>query len=130
MITLSSGTINLLNQAADDLWSTFATNITIVKKASVAAIDTSITTLPGYGFLSRESNYIYTPEQKSFPCLKIADKPTDAIDFITDKVQAEGDILIKVQQAARDYILDGRPNEHAIYKNKTYSRRRKKRSSS
>jgi hypothetical protein len=121
MSLIPSGQNASLEAVADALWDTFQKSLTIVKKALISATNESGGFIPGFGSEVNRGNFTYTPESGTFMALRVLPKPDGTTDFVTTKSLSQEEVLIKVQQEARDYIMDGREIEHAIFAGKTYN---------
>jgi hypothetical protein len=111
----------VMQTAMDKLWEDMQKPVTIVKKALLVATNEGTTFVPGYGEASNETNYVSTPQSGVFMCLRVAMRPDGMVLPAMDKTQSTEELLIKVKQDARDYIMDGREIEHAIYAGKIYN---------
>jgi len=120
MNLVPSGQRDLFLQAKANLWDTMAKNLTIVKEPQTIPVNLSGTYIPGYGITSNPSNISVTPESKTFPCLLMPKNPESKMEYLTQKQVPHTTLLVQVMQEARDYILDGRKNFHAVYEGKTY----------
>lgn len=121
MSLIPTGQIANLEAAADALWDSFQKPLTVVKKALISATNVSGGFVPGFGAEVNESNFSYTPQSGTFMALRILPKPDGTVDIITEKSSSQEEVLIKVQQEARDYIMDGREIEHVIFNNNFYN---------
>lgn len=117
---IPTGQIAVFEAAAESLWEDMQKSVTIVKKATIAAMNTGASFIPGYGPSSNDANYTYTPVSGTFNCLRVTLRPDGIIDSISDKAVSTESLYIKVKQAAHDFISDGE-NEHAVYQGKKYN---------
>ena len=92
-----------------DLFDTFARDM-IVHKEPIKIIQSSdVNLLPGYGESSSPSNIKYDPVNQTFKAM-ISYKKNQATEANTDigMITPGGEVKIKVQQDARDYIMNGK----------------------
>lgn len=106
-----------------DLWDTVEETITVVKEPIKSPVDISLSGgfIPGFGASATPSNYTLIPESAQFYCLETTQKPETINGESSNKQIPSNIVYIKVQADAYSYINDGRPNQHIIFKNKTYS---------
>jgi hypothetical protein len=88
---------------------TFQTIITIHKEPTQTVTSNATNIFPGYKSTSTETNISYTPVSQSFSGLitKMSNKDPHELYEINKRIW-KGDARIKVQQDARDYILNGK----------------------
>ena len=92
-----------------DLFDTFARDI-IVHKEPIKIIQSSnVDLLPGYGESSTPENIKYTPVNQTFKAM-ISYKKNQSTEANADigMITPGGEVRIKVQQATRNYIMDGK----------------------
>lgn len=121
MNLVSTADAALIAQAMTDLWDTVQVPITIVKEPALSVVDLTGVFVPGYGTTSNDTNFTATPESGTFYCLMVEKKPEDLLSAITTKTEPQQIAYVKVQQSARDYIMDGRQNLHAIVGDRKYN---------
>lgn len=88
---------------------TFQTVITVHKQPTETVTSNAVNVYPGYKEKSTETNISYTPVSQSFSGLitKMSNKTPQELWEINKRIW-QGDARIKVQQDARDYILNGK----------------------
>jgi hypothetical protein len=103
---------NNLTPLLEDLFDTFARDIVINKEPKKVIINSSTSSLIGYGDESNQENFTYVPEQKTF---KAKVKYQNAQDLEPSTTLqgfpvpfTEGLVKIKVRKDAKDYISDGK----------------------
>jgi len=119
---IPSGQSGTFTTAMDNLWATFQQSIVVVKAPIISSVDISTRSfVPGYGIETSPSNVTYTHESGTFNALSVVKKPDGSFSPDADRVIGSTTVFIKVGQAARNYILDGRPNEKIIFKGQAYN---------
>lgn len=80
--------------------------ITVNREPLRVLSDTGVSPLAGYNNYSLESNYIYIPQNQTFPAIVIYQKEQTVKTFSEMKAPInQGKLFIKVQKDAADYIL-------------------------
>jgi hypothetical protein len=114
--------VSEFTDALDSLWLTHvAHEVTIVKEPISTPVSGGGTYVPGYGNQSDPNNFVLTPVSQTFLAIISPMKPDGKMVYINQKLTPSDDIFIKVRADARDYILDGRKNLHAVFNNNTYN---------
>ena len=92
-----------------DLFDTFARDIVIHKEPKKVIKSGSVNLLPGYGESSKPENITYTPVNSTHKAMiSYKKKQSTEADSNVGVITPGGEVKIKVQQAARDYIMDGK----------------------
>tara|TARA_Y100000310_G_scaffold339101_1_gene430727 strand:+ start:1683 stop:2129 length:447 start_codon:yes stop_codon:yes gene_type:complete len=94
-----------------DIFDTFKRGITVHKEPKKVVTDVSINQIFGYGNASQTSNVTYIPQSESFHAtIAYAITPSEAGDYVSDisSYQHGNIVKIKVEQEARDYIINGK----------------------
>ena len=94
-----------------DVFDTFKRDITVHKEPTKVVTDVNINQIFGYGGDSQKSNISYIHNSKDFEAtISYTISAGEVGDYITDVgAYAHGNLVkIKVQQEARDYIMNGK----------------------
>lgn len=118
---LSSDDEDVFLGGIDDLWDMFSKTVQVVKAPTYVAENTSSSFIPAYGQESNRYNYNYTPESQEFRAILVTKKPSQDFEQNVEKVVPSTKIFLKIEQAGRDYIMDGRPNEKINFNGKSYN---------
>lgn len=99
---------------------TFQVELTIYKEPTQTIVSNLANSYPGYKSSSVETNVTYTPVFQSFSGLitKMSNKTPQELYEVNKRIW-KGDARIKVEQPARDYILNGK-TLHLIADGKTW----------
>lgn len=113
---------NNLTPLIEDLFDTFARDITIHKQPKKNIYQSINNSMIGYGETSIQENIEYIPESKIF---KAKIKYNNDQDLAQIKELAnflsKGIVKIKVRQDARDYILNGTKTEKIEFDGKSFN---------
>ena len=95
-----------------DIFDTFKREIIVHKEPKKKIINPAVELYAGYAETSRPNNIEYVLESETFSALvsyadSLSQTKSKSVDEINTKIQ-KGTLRIKVQQEARDYILNGR----------------------
>ena len=100
-----------LSNIFEDVFDTFKRGIVVHKEPKKVVTDVSISQIFGYGNASQTSNITYVPRYESFyATIAYAITAGEAGDYVSDisSYQHGNIVRIKVQQGARDYIMNGK----------------------
>lgn len=88
---------------------TFQIELTVHKEPTQVITNNLVNTYPGYKASSSETNIVYTPVSQSFSGLltKMSNKTPQELYEVNKRIW-KGDARIKVEQPARDFILNGK----------------------
>jgi hypothetical protein len=118
---VSSGQSAAFLSALELFRTQFEKLITVVKKAETAPINPTSPYVPGYGIPSNEGNYTFQPVSGTFNATRVVNTIEAPIDQSINKFVSTDEIFIRVDGDARDFILDGRPNEYILFEGTTYN---------
>lgn len=105
---------NNLTPLIEDLFDTFARDITIHKEPKKIITQENISSLPGYEEESIQENIEYIPESKVFKAKIKYNNEQELVKLAglgLNTSISKGVVKIKVRQDARDYILNGTKTE-------------------
>lgn len=113
---------NAFLSGMQDLWDMFAKPIIIYKQPQYEAVSVSAGFVYGYGNIeSTPTNYTFTNVSGIFSGILVSQLPNQIYDTNVEKTVPVADIYLKVKQDARDFILNGIPNEKIVYADKVYN---------
>ena len=122
---LSTSEISRLTGIFYQHWQTFSqfNTITINKEPIQTITNTGIDgILPGYGNSSQETNITYTARSQTFNAIVKYYNTQPRINMTDLHFDlAQGQAQIKVDQSARDYIMDGTKTENVVLNNIKYN---------
>jgi len=105
-----------------DIFDTFKKEITIHKSPIKKVVTpNSESTLPGYNDTSNPTNYNLIPRNESFYALvRYSQKQPVSVADEVGIVIPEGQVMIKIQQEGRDYIMKGK-TEKITFDDKSFN---------
>lgn len=106
---LTQSQINSLVAVAERHMPTFWEPIVIHKEPTQTVVSNLVNSYPGYKSSSVETNITYSPVNQTFSGLvvKMSNKTPQELYEVNKRIW-KGDARIKVEQSARDYILNGK----------------------
>tara|TARA_Y100000310_G_C20691183_1_gene822337 strand:+ start:531 stop:977 length:447 start_codon:yes stop_codon:yes gene_type:complete len=106
-----------------DIFDTFKRDITVHKEPQQVVENIDVNHIFGYGAPSQNQNITYIPRSKTFSATityKMMASDTVYVPDISSFVP--GDLVkIKVEQATRDYIINGGTTEYVEFDNKRFN---------
>jgi len=107
----------------EDIFDTFKREITVHKEPKKVISSIDVNHIFGYGEPSQEQNITFVPRSKNFSATityKMTAADTAYIQDINSYVP--GDLVkIKVEEAAKDYIMSGGATEYVEFDNKKFN---------
>lgn len=125
---VSAARSSAIQSKMDDLFDTFAdseqggTTITVHKEAQRVLSSVSQRTYAGYGPASVPSNVSYEPESDTFEAIISYNKDQSNKVLTEVGLQLEdGEVMMEVKQACRDYIENGVKTEKITFDSRTFN---------
>lgn len=122
---ISSSQISTFTGILGNHFDTFSRNrtrlITVSKEPIKSLVSSSTNPVYGYGDPSNLTSYTYTTVTGIFPAMLTynLDQKTSELEEIKTNINI-GEIRIKVEQSAKDFIEDGRKNEKIEFDGKSF----------